>query len=160
MSPSRLLRLAVAALAAAWLVAPTGPRTQPPPAADPSCRRSWTGSKRRFQTRDVSGWLALREFETPDERSSRRRRCAFWFATDEVVFTLLRRPTARPATRASSVEAQVFIATEPRARVVFWTLRIERRASGWALVSRPGGQPDGRPRAPLARAAGRSARAA
>jgi len=136
MSPSRLLRLAVAALAAAWLVAPTEAQDAAPPASDPSLPAFLDRLEAAFQTRDVSGWLALREFETPDERQLEEETLRVWFATDEVVFTLLRRPTARPGDTRFVVEAQVFIATEPRARVVFWTLRIERRASGWALVSR------------------------
>ena len=136
MSPSRLLRLAVAALAAAWLVAPTEAQDAAPPAADPSLPAFLDRLEAAFQTRDVSGWLALREFETPDERQLEEETLRVWFATDEVVFTLLRRPTARPGDTRFVVEAQVFIATEPRARVVFWTLRIERRASGWAVVSR------------------------
>ena len=115
MSPSRLLRLAVAALAAAWLVAPTEAQDAAPPASDPSLPAFLDRLEAAFQTRDVSGWLALREFETPDERQLEEETLRVWFATDEVVFTLLRRPTARPGDTRFVVEAQVFIATEPRA---------------------------------------------
>jgi hypothetical protein len=136
MSPSRLLRLAVAALAAAWLAAPIGAQDAAPPAADPSLPAFLDRLEAAFQTRDVPAWLALREFATPEERTLEEETLRVWFATDEVVFTLLRRPTARPGDTRFVVEAQVFIASEPRARVVFWTLRIERRASGWAVASR------------------------
>jgi hypothetical protein len=136
MSPSRPLRLAMAALAAAWLGTPTGAQDQAPAASELALPAFLDRLEAAFQTKDVAGWLALREFATPEERTLEEETLRVWFATDEVVFTLLRRPSARSGETRFVVEAQVFIATEPRARVVFWTLLVERRASGWAVVSR------------------------
>ncbi len=136
MSPSRPLRLAMAALAAAWLGTPTGAQDQAPPASELALPAFLDRLEAAFQTKDVAGWLALREFATPEERTLEEETLRVWFAADEVVFTLLRRPSARSGETRFVVEAQVFIATEPRARVVFWTLMIERRAAGWAVVSR------------------------
>src|SRR5262245_55262668 len=96
MSPSRLLRLAVATFAAAWLGgAPTRAQdAAPPAAAEPSLPAFLDRLEAAFQTRDVSGWLAAREFETPEDRALEEETLRVWFASDEVVFTLLRRPTA------------------------------------------------------------------
>jgi hypothetical protein len=136
MSPFRLLRLAVAALVIAWLGAPSGAQDAAAPAPEPTLPAFLDLLEAAFQTRDVDGWLALREFATPEERALEEETLRVWFTSDEVVFTLLRRPVARPTDTRFVVEAQVFIATEPRARVVFWTLRIEKRPAGWAVVSR------------------------
>lgn len=97
-----------------------------------------------WQTRDLLGWLALREFAAPDERAAEQAILRAAFDADETVFTLLRRPEARPGRTSFSTEVQVFAASEPQARVLFWTLRAERRASGWAIVERQEvGQMDG-----------------
>ena len=126
----------MAALAAAWLGTPTGAQDQALPASEPALSAFLDRLEAAFQTKNVAGWLALREFATPEERTLEEETLRFWFAADEVVFTLLRRPSVRAGETRFVVEAQVFIATEPRARVVFWTLMIERRAAGWAVVSR------------------------
>jgi hypothetical protein len=136
MSPSRPLRLAVAVLAAAWLGAPTGAQDVAPAASEQSLPAFLDRIEAAFQTRDVDGWLALREFATADERTLEEETLRVWFAADEVVLTLLRRPAARPGDTRFVIEAQVFIASEPRGRVVFWTLRIEKRGAGFAVVSR------------------------
>ncbi len=89
-----------------------------------------------WQTRDLEAWLALREFATPEERSSELWTVRAAFEADETVLTFLRRPTPGAGEKLFVIEAQVFTATEPKARVVFWTLLAERRAPGWAVVSR------------------------
>ena len=89
-----------------------------------------------WQTRDLDAWLALREFSGPEERSVEEATLRAAFASDEVVFSFLRRPTPRPGETRLAAEVQLFTATEPKARVAFWTLVAERRAAGWAIVSR------------------------
>ena len=89
-----------------------------------------------WQTRDLEAWLALREFSGPAERTVEEATLRAAFASDEAVFSFLRRPTPRPSESRFVVEAQVFLATEPKARVLFWTLLAERRPAGWVVVSR------------------------
>jgi hypothetical protein len=89
-----------------------------------------------WQTRDLEAWLSMREFEEPAQRAVEEATLRAAFAADEAVFTFLRRPTPRPGDAQFVAEVQVFTATEPKARVLFWTLLAERRASGWVIVSR------------------------
>ena len=86
------------------------------------------------QPRGVAGAARVRARRRSAFRS--RRRVREWLAADEVVFTLLRRPTPRPGEARFVVEAQIFVSKEPRARVAFWSLRLERRAGGFVVVTR------------------------
>ncbi len=131
---ARLLRLALVAFAAAWLGAPTPAQDAGTPATDVSpfldrLEAAW-------QTRNLEAWLALREFATPEEQTLEEATVRAAFASDEVVFTFLRRPAPSATDSRFVAEVQLFTATEPRARVAFWTLLIERRPSGWRVVSR------------------------
>ncbi len=97
-----------------------------------------------WQTRDLAAWLALREFSTPEERTVEVATLSAAFASDEVVFTFLRRPTPSPGESQVVAEVQVFTANEPKARVLFWTLVAERRSAGFRVVARQEvGQMDG-----------------
>jgi hypothetical protein len=133
MRPPRVLRLLPAALAVAWLVAPTAGQDAEAPASELS--RFLDRLEAAWQTRDLPAWLAMREFTTVAERVSEEGSLRAWFAADDVVLTLLRRPSPRPGESHLSAEAQIFIVNEPRARVVFWTLALERRASGFVVAS-------------------------
>ena len=134
MTPPRLTRLVLAALAAAWLGSPT--RAQDSGGASADVPAFLDGLEAAWQTRNVEAWLAAREFKAAGERDSERELVRDWLASDEVVFTLLRRPTPRATDTRFTLEAQLFVAKEPRARVLFWTLVVERRAAGWRIVSR------------------------
>jgi hypothetical protein len=92
-----------------------------------------------WQTRNIDAWLALREFATPEERAEEIETIGGWFSADEVVLTLLRRPDPRPGETRFVVDAQVFVAREPGARVVFWSLSVERRGGEWRITSRQEG---------------------
>ena len=60
------------------------------------------------------------------------------------MLTFLRRPTPAEGAKRFGADVQVFAATEPRAQVSYWRLSAERRAAGWAIVSRQeAGQIDG-----------------
>jgi hypothetical protein len=94
--------------------------------------------------RDLPGWLALWDFAAPDERRAEEERVGACFAADEAAFTFLHRPTPPEGATSFDADAQVFEVAEPRARVSYWRLRVERRAGRWAVVSRQdAGQIDG-----------------
>ncbi len=131
--PLPLRRLAAAALAAS-LLATLAPGQDTAPLSDVAgfldrIEAAW-------QTRDLEAWLALREFSGPEERAVEAATMRVVFASDEAVFTFLRRPTPRPRESRFVAEVQVFTANEPKARVLFWTLHAERGAAGWRVVSR------------------------
>jgi hypothetical protein len=107
-----------------------------PPTTPPDVGAFLDRMEAAWQTRDLAGWLALREFEGPEERAVEEATLRAAFASDEAVFSFLRRPTPRPDDARFVAEVQVFTATEPKARVLFWTLLAERRAAGWVVVSR------------------------
>ncbi len=97
-----------------------------------------------WQTRDLQAWLALRAFSTEAEREQEVATLEAAFASDEAVFTFVRRPRSRPGNQQLVSEVQVFTAQEPKARVLFWTVVSERRPEGWRVVSRHEvGQMDG-----------------
>jgi hypothetical protein len=97
-----------------------------------------------WQTRDLPAWLALRVYSSEDERATEVATLEAAFASDEAVFTFVRRPSPRPGDRQLIAEVQVFTAKEPKARVLFWTVVSERRPEGWRVVSRHEvGQMDG-----------------
>src|SRR5262245_44917693 len=87
MSPSRPLRLAVAAVAFACLGAPAGAQDAAPAASEPTLPAFLDRLEAAFQTRDASGWMALREFATDEERALEAETLRVWFTSDEVVFT-------------------------------------------------------------------------
>ena len=134
MNTRLFLRVATAALALAWLGGPTRAQDTAAPASDLSAFLDRLEAA--WQTRNLEAWLALREFASPEERFQEQETVREWLAADEVVFTLLRRPTPRPDEARFVVEAQIFVSKEPRARVAFWSLRLERRAGGFVVVTR------------------------
>ena len=89
-----------------------------------------------WQTRDLGGWLALWEFESPEQRQLEEEAARAAFASDETVLTFLRRPAPTEGARQFGIDVQVFATTEPRAQVSYWRLSAERRSGGWAIVSR------------------------
>src|SRR5574341_2604212 len=131
----RLRRMAAAALAASLLAA-LAPGEDVPPNTPVSVSAFLDRIEAAWQTRDVEAWLALREFASPEERTLEEATLRAAFASDEAVFTFMRRPTPRAGESRLVAEVQVFTVTEPKARVLFWTLTAERRIAGWAVVSR------------------------
>jgi hypothetical protein len=125
----------LAALAATLLAALTP--AQDPRAADPTGLSAFLDRlEGAWQTRDLAAWLALREFATPGERAEEEAVVSDAFEGDETVLTLVRRPGPVGGASRITAEVQVFTVQEPRARVAFWNLQIERRKEGWAVVSR------------------------
>jgi hypothetical protein len=97
-----------------------------------------------WQTRDLGGWLALWDFESPEQKAFEEDTVRAAFSSDETVLSFLRRPAPPEGASRFGVDVQVFAATEPRAQVSYWRLSAERRAGGWTLVSRrEAGQIDG-----------------
>ena len=137
-------RLAPAALAGALLcvLVPAGSARPAPPDADAASLLN------RLETawvaRDVPGWLGLWEFGSPEQRAFEEEALHTAFASDETALTFLRRPSPPEGATRFDVDLQVFVATEPRARVSYWRLGVERRGGRWAIVSRQeAGQVDG-----------------
>ncbi len=126
----------MAPVLAAVVLATLAGGQEAPPTTPPDVALFLDRMEAAWQTRDLEGWLALREFEGPAERAVEEATLRAAFASDEAVFTFLRRPTPRPGDDRFVAEVQVFTAAEPKARVLFWTLLAERRASGWVVVSR------------------------
>jgi hypothetical protein len=90
--------------------------------------------------RDLEGYLALWHFTSPEGREAEAAITREAFASDETQLTVLGRP--RPVVGGVQVvtDVQVFVSTEPRARVEHWRLTIERRGQRWAFVKKEAGQ--------------------
>jgi hypothetical protein len=130
-----ILRLALVALAAAWAGPGSAAQEAPPSPPANDLTAFFDRMEAAWQTRNLEAWTALREFATPADREAESSELGAYFASDDVVFTLLRRPKLRPDQSELSLEAQIFVVNEPRARVVFWTLHVARRPTGFAIVS-------------------------
>ena len=134
--PARRLRRPALAVLAASLLGALTPAQDARPQAAPDVSAFLDRLEAAWQTRNLEAWLALREFATPEERNLEENTVREAFASDEAVFTLLRRPAPAASDPRFVTEVQLFTATEPRARVQFWTLLIEKRPAGWVVVSR------------------------
>jgi hypothetical protein len=135
--------LAVLAMAlVAGLASAQDPRA--PTVPDPEASAFLDRLEAAWQTRDLAAWLALREFPAPEERAFEEQLVRSAFASDEAVLTFLRRPAPAPGVERFTTDVQIFTSIEPRAHVAFWSLLVEKRAAGWAVVSRQEvGQMDG-----------------
>jgi hypothetical protein len=90
--------------------------------------------------RDFEGYLALWDFASPELREAEAAAAREAFSSDETQLSVLGR--ARPVVGSSRmvVGVQVFMSTEPRARVEHWQLSIEHRGRRWAFVEKEAGQ--------------------
>src|SRR5512134_2048466 len=93
--PFPLRSLAAAALGAC-LLTPLAPGQEGRPATTSDVAAFLDRIEAAWQTRDLTAWLALREFSGPEERTVEEATLRAVFASDEAVFTFLRRPTPRP----------------------------------------------------------------
>jgi len=97
-----------------------------------------------WAARDPAAWLALWDFADAEQRAAEESLVRTAFSSDETILTLLRRPQPKPDATRLSADVQVFVAAEPRARVDYWRLGLERRDGRWVIVSREAaGQVDG-----------------
>ena len=87
-----------------------------------------------WTSRDQSGYLALWTFSGPEARAAEVEFARDRFEAEELRLTL-QRPVAFPDTSAR-VQAQVFSATEPRARIEQFRFEIEGGASGFRITGR------------------------
>ena len=140
----RLRRPARATLVAALLCAAL-PADRARPAAPDAEMDAFVGRiEAAWRARDLPGWLALWDFAAPDQRALEQVVARTGFASDETTLTFVRRPTPEEGTTRFGAVVQVFTAAEPRARVSYWRLRIERRGGRWAIVGRQdAGEVDG-----------------
>ena len=142
--PTRRLRRLARSLAAALLcvLVPAGSVRPAAPDADAAAFLGRLDAV--WLARDVPGWLGLWEFAAPEQRAFEEETLRIAFASDETALTFLRRPSPAEGATRFDADVQVFAAAEPRARVSYWRLRVERRAGRWAIVSRQeAGQVDG-----------------
>jgi hypothetical protein len=84
--------------------------------------------------KDLPGYLALWDFANDDQRQDETEAMRTVFEAEENRLVLQRPPPTSAA--RSGADAQVFTATEPRARVQLWRYRVERRGERFALVRR------------------------
>jgi hypothetical protein len=139
--PRRPARAALLVLLWCALLPEGGAR---PAGPDPDATAFLARLEGAWQTRDLGGWLALWEFESPEQRALEEETARIAFASDETVLTFLRRPAPPEGASRFGVDVQVFATTEPRAQVAYWRLSAEKRPGGWAIVSRrDAGQIDG-----------------
>ncbi len=138
--PPRLARALTAAL-----LCVLAPVERARPAAPDADAAAFLGRlEAAWAARDVPGWLGLWEFAAPEQRTFEEEALRVAFAADETTLTFLRRPTPLEGATRFGADIQVFAAAEPRARVSYWRLGVERRAGRWAIVSREdAGQVDG-----------------
>ena len=141
-------RAALAALLALAATPPGRTASEPPArtAADATddARALFTRASAAWAAHDVAAWMGLWDLASAEERVREENEARAAFAGSETALTLLGGPLPSPDGRQVTAEMQVFTADEPRARVGYWRLTAERRAAGWALVSRhEGGQVDG-----------------
>jgi hypothetical protein len=95
-----------------------------------------------FARRDAAQYLALWEFTTEKARADEEEFTRDRFLAEEVQLSL-ERPGRYPSAGAN-VQAQIFTATEPRAKVEQVRFRIQSRAGHFAIVERlDQGQIDG-----------------
>lgn len=139
--PPRPARAALIGVLACALV---GTGSARPAAADADATAFVGRLEAVWRARDVPGWLALWDFAAPDQRGAEEELLRASFASDETAFTFLRRPSPPAGATRFDADVQVFEAAEPRARVSYWRLRVEKRAGRWAIVARQdAGQIDG-----------------
>jgi hypothetical protein len=85
---------------------------------------------------EPSAWLALWDFGSDEERRREEDVVRRLFAEEDSRLSFLWRPKATEAVRRLSADVQVFVVTEPLARVEYWRIRLEPRGERWAIVAR------------------------
>ncbi len=137
-------RPARAALAWALLLALLPAGSARPAAPDADAAALLARLEAAWQARDLAGWMALWEFAAPEQRASEEETIRSTFASDETAISFLSRPAPPEGATRFDAEIQVFAANEPRARVSYWRLKVEKRAERWVIVARQdAGQIDG-----------------
>ena len=89
-----------------------------------------------WQTRDLGAWIALWDFALPEQRTAEEEVARAAFAADEVGLSFLRRPSPPVGADRFTADVQVFVVEEPRGRIAYWRLVVERRGDRWAIVGR------------------------
>jgi hypothetical protein len=89
-----------------------------------------------WQTHDLAAWDALWDFASPEQQKAEEDVARAAFSADETGLSILRRPSPAPGADRFSLDVQVFVVEEPRGRVAYWRLAVERRGERWAIVER------------------------
>ena len=145
-SESRARRRLVTAAACLAAVAAAGPRpasahpAAPAQAAVDAARNEAREFADRvaaaWNARDLDGWLGLWAFPDDAARRDEEGFARAAFEATETRFSLLRAPRSSPGPDRLALDAQVFVADEPRGRVAYARLRAERRDGRFVLVGR------------------------
>jgi hypothetical protein len=128
-----LRRPAGAALLLCVLACPAGLRPADP---DPEAESLLSRLEAAWRNGDEAAWLALWDFDGPEQRAGEEEIVRNAFASDETALSFLLRPSPPRGAARFSADVQVFAADEPRARVAYWRLAFARRAGRWAVVGR------------------------
>jgi hypothetical protein len=92
--------------------------------------------ERSWEARDLDGYMALWAFASEQQREHEAAVAELLFSAEEL-HLLLERPAEPPHGPVRGVvPAQVFVASEPRARVHQWQLVLGPHAGGWAIAER------------------------
>ena len=129
-------RPAVAALLGAVVCAAAAAGRLRSAVPDPSAASFLTRIEAAWQAHDLPGWLSLWEFAAPGQRAAEEQLLRDAFASDETAMSFVLRPAPPEGATRFDADVQVFAATEPRARIAYWRLQVERRPQGWAVVAR------------------------
>jgi hypothetical protein len=131
----------VSAAAAAHSTGHTAAQVEP--AAAETAAAFLSRAEKAWSLRDAAGYLDLWEFASPEARAAEAAFADSHLGADETQLRL-QKPSSPPPGDSFRVNAEAFTIVEPRARVEQWLFVVEKRARGWALVSRePTGGIDG-----------------
>jgi len=126
-----LIALAAASLPA-MLATPEGvvaPGPETPLALIESLESAWG-------RRDQEGYLRLWTFDAPDERAGEAQFTEEHFRAEETTLQIQRPQAGAREESPLELSARAFMATEPRAYLEEWLLRLERGPAGWSVRSR------------------------
>jgi hypothetical protein len=88
--------------------------------------------------RDLGSYISLWDLGSSEARGAEMEAARAAFTAEETQLRILGRPRAAGAGRLV-VDAQIFSVNEPRGRLEYWQLYLERRGAHWSIVERRSG---------------------